>query len=67
MPMVPWIEIGAASGARIRRPSSAASRNSAASLPDQRVIVKPSRLGSSVGIAIVHHPDDPEYAGGADR
>ena len=36
-----------------------------ASLPDHRVIVKPSRLGSSVGIAIVHHPDDPEYAGGA--
>jgi D-alanine-D-alanine ligase-like ATP-grasp enzyme len=37
----------------------------AAALPDARVIIKPSRLGSSVGIAIVHHPDDPEYAGAA--
>jgi len=36
-----------------------------AGLPDRRVIVKPSRMGSSVGIAIVHHPDDPEYSGGA--
>ena len=52
-------------GPPIRVPSRRASRSSAGGLSDARVIVKPARLGSIVGIAIVHHPDDPEYAGGA--
>ena len=34
-------------------------------MPDARVVVKPTRLGSSVGISIVHKPGDPEYTGGA--
>ena len=34
-------------------------------LPDPRLIVKPVRLGSSVGISIVHQPRDPEYLGSA--
>lgn len=65
MPVVPWIEIGA--GEWSSDPQSVQRRVAefAAGLRDPRVIVKPARLGSSVGIAIVHHPDDPEYAGGA--
>jgi D-alanine-D-alanine ligase len=30
-----------------------------ADLPDPRLVVKPARLGSSIGIAIVHRPDEP--------
>ncbi len=65
MPIVPWIEISAPQWANDPQMAQRRIANFAHGLPDQRVIVKPSRLGSSVGIAIVHHPDDPEYAGGA--
>jgi D-alanine-D-alanine ligase len=65
MPVLPWIEITA--GEWSADPQAAQRRvdDFSRSLDDPRVIVKPNRLGSSVGIAIVHHPDDPEYAGGA--
>jgi D-alanine-D-alanine ligase len=65
MPMLPWIELTAAEWNANPQAVQRRVAEFSASLPDQRVIVKPSRLGSSVGIAIVHHPDDPEYAGGA--
>ncbi|HEY7025250.1 MAG TPA: D-alanine--D-alanine ligase family protein [Candidatus Limnocylindrales bacterium] len=65
MPMLPWIEIGSAEWNADPHAVQRRVAEFSASLPDHRVIVKPSRLGSSVGIAIVHHPDDPEYAGGA--
>ena len=65
MPLLPWIEIHADEWAADPRAVQRRVEEFSASLADHRVIVKPSRLGSSVGIAIVHHPDDPEYAGGA--
>jgi D-alanine-D-alanine ligase len=65
MPVVPWTEVSA--GEWHADPAGAQRRVSefAHSLADPRVIVKPTRLGSSVGISIVHKPADPEYLGGA--
>ena len=65
MPMLPWIEIHADEWAADSRAVQKRVEDFSTSLSDHRVIVKPSRLGSSVGIAIVHRPDDPEYSGGA--
>ena len=65
MPMLPWIEIAAGEWSADAQAVQRRVAQFSASLDDRRVIVKPARLGSSVGIAIVHHPDDPEYAGGA--
>ena len=65
MPMLPWIEIAAGEWSADPHAVQHRVAEFSASLDDHRVIVKPARLGSSVGIAIVHHPDDPEYAGGA--
>ena len=65
MPVVPWTELSAAEW---RADPVAAQRRVAEfahSMPDPRLVVKPTRLGSSVGISIVHKPDDPEYTGGA--
>ena len=65
MPVVPWVDIhGAEWNAD---PATAQSRVAefASTLSDQRVVVKPTRLGSSVGISIVHKPHDAEYTGGA--
>ncbi len=65
MPVVPWVDIHSSDWQQ--DPAGAQRRVSdfAASLPDPRVVVKPTRLGSSVGISIVHKPQDPEYTGGA--
>jgi D-alanine-D-alanine ligase len=65
MPVVPWTEVSAADWQADPQATQRRVAGFVAGLPDRRVIVKPSRLGSSVGIAIVHHPDDPEYLGGA--
>jgi len=65
MPVLPWIEVHAAEWSADPRAVQQRVDEFSAGLPDRRVIVKPSRMGSSVGIAIVHHPDDPEYSGGA--
>jgi D-alanine-D-alanine ligase len=65
IPVVPWIDVGAhewqsdATGVQRRIVEFTDG------LPDRRAMVKPVRLGSSVGISIVHHPEDPEYTGGA--
>ena len=65
MPVVPWLELTAAEWQW--DPAAAQQRvaDFAAELADPRVVVKPTRLGSSVGISIVHKPADPEYTGGA--
>ena len=65
MPVVPWVEV--ASAAWSADPSGAQRKLAefAHQLPDPRLIVKPTRLGSSVGISIVHVPDDSESLGGA--
>src|SRR6186997_523445 len=58
MPVVPWVDVHAAEWNS--DPAAAQERVAefAASLADQRVVVKPTRLGSSVGISIVHKPHD---------
>jgi D-alanine-D-alanine ligase len=63
--VVPWVDVAADEWRS--EPAAAQSRIAqfARSLPDPRVLVKPARLGSSIGISIVHKPDDPEYLGGA--
>jgi D-alanine-D-alanine ligase len=65
IPVVPWLDVTADDWRRdphevLRRIAEFAARDGGG-----RVIVKPVRLGSSVGISIVHHPDDAEYTGGA--
>jgi D-alanine-D-alanine ligase len=65
IPVVPWIEVSAGEWSADPQAAQRRVADFATGLDDPRVIVKPARLGSSVGIAIVHHPDDPEYAGGA--
>jgi D-alanine-D-alanine ligase len=65
IPVVPWLEVAASDW---RADPAAVQRKLDAfldTLADRRLLVKPARLGSSVGISIVHAPDDPEYLGGA--
>lgn len=59
MPIVPSITVGAAEHARDERGTVRRVEAFAGGLPSRRVIVKPARLGSSVGISIVHRPDEP--------
>lgn len=65
MPVVPWIDLSAAEWRADSRSAQRRVAEFAHSLPDPRLVVKPTRLGSSVGISIVHRPDDPAYTGGA--
>ena len=65
MPVVPWIEISDADLAADPVASQRRVADFAQALPDPRVVVKPARLGSSIGISIVHAPTDPEYLGAA--
>jgi D-alanine-D-alanine ligase len=58
MPVVPWAEVHAASWTQSRRQVERQLAEFAAGLPDPRLIIKPARLGSSVGISIVHRPTD---------
>lgn len=65
MPVVPWVELSAAEWRSDPAGVQRRVTDFAASQRDPRVVVKPTRLGSSVGISIVHKPADPEYLGGA--
>ena len=58
MPIVPWVEIGATEWRADRPAARQRALDFALSLPDPRLMVKPARLGSSVGMAIVHQPGD---------
>ncbi len=59
LPVLPWVEVRAQDWNQ--DPSGAISEleSFASSLPDPRLVVKPARLGSSIGITIVHRPDEP--------
>ncbi|MDQ3447788.1 MAG: D-alanine--D-alanine ligase [Chloroflexota bacterium] len=59
MPIVPWLEVRAEDHAR--EPVAVLARLAAfaSSVSERRLIVKPAGLGSSVGISIVHRPDEP--------
>ena len=65
MPVVPWVEVSAAEWGWDPVAAQRRMVEFAESLPDPRLVVKPTRLGSSVGISLVHKPADPEYLGGA--
>jgi len=65
MPVVPWREVSAAQWGWDPAAAQRGIVEFADSLPDPRLIVKPTSLGSSVGISLVHKPADPEYLGGA--
>jgi D-alanine-D-alanine ligase len=59
MPVVPFEVLSRAE--HLADPTAAARRLEAfaSRLPDPRLIVKPARLGSSIGMAVVHRPDEP--------
>jgi D-alanine-D-alanine ligase len=59
LPVLPWLGIDAADW-RDRRPATTRRLEAfAAGLPDPRLVIKPARLGSSIGISIVGRPDEP--------
>jgi D-alanine-D-alanine ligase len=57
MPVVPWQAVHARDLAQDRERTLSRLSEFASRLPDRRLIVKPARLGSSVGMTIVHRPD----------
>jgi D-alanine-D-alanine ligase len=59
LPVLPWVEVRALDWARDQAACVAELDAFAASLPDPRLVIKPARLGSSIGITIVHRPDEP--------
>jgi len=67
LPVVPWVDVTAAEMAAARTETLASLAFFAAALPDRRLIVKPARLGSSVGMTIVEHPQDATELEGALR
>ncbi len=58
MPVVPWRDVDAAALGADRDAVLDELTAFAHALPDPRLMIKPARLGSSVGMRIVHHPDD---------
>ncbi len=58
MPVVPWREVSAAAFETDRRAALDALGAFAQSLPDPRLMIKPARLGSSIGMRIVQVPGD---------
>ncbi len=59
LPVLPWVDIDAADW-RDRQPATLERLEAfAAGLPDRRLVIKPARLGSSIGISIVERPDEP--------
>jgi D-alanine-D-alanine ligase len=59
MPVAPFEVLSKAE--QVRDPTAAARRLEAFAgrLPDPRLIVKPARMGSSIGMTVVHRPDEP--------
>lgn len=58
LPVLPWVEVRAAELAHERERIEGELIDFAGDFDDPRLICKPARLGSSIGITIVHHPDD---------
>jgi D-alanine-D-alanine ligase len=65
MPILPWTAVPAARYAASRSAELERLAAFAATLADRRLVVKPARLGSSVGISVVHRPAEPETLGRA--
>jgi D-alanine-D-alanine ligase len=58
LPVLPWVEIRAPEHAADRAGVERELVAFADGLPDPRLIVKPARLGSSIGVGIVHRPHE---------
>jgi D-alanine-D-alanine ligase len=65
MPVVPWQAVRARELSADRDATIARVAAFAAGLPDRRLIIKPARLGSSIGMTIVHRAEDPAELGAA--
>lgn len=59
LPILPWVDIDAAAWRDDRPALLDRLERFAAARPDPRLVVKPARLGSSIGITIVRHPEEP--------
>jgi D-alanine-D-alanine ligase len=58
LPVLPWLEVRAPERSREVERVAHEAAAFASSLADPRLVCKPARLGSSIGISIVHHPED---------
>jgi len=58
LPVLDWVEVERAAWEADRDPVLADLDRLAAATPDGRLIAKPARLGSSVGMGIAHRPDE---------
>ena len=58
LPVLPWIEVRAREYAADRVETEVGIAAFAARSADPRLVCKPARLGSSIGISIVRRPDD---------
>ena len=65
LPVLPWVEVRAGEYAADPTGVEAAMLDFSRGFPDPRLICKPARLGSSIGITIVHRPDDRAELGAA--
>jgi D-alanine-D-alanine ligase len=59
LPVLPWLEVQALELDRDPRAAIEALEAFARGLPDPRLIIKPARMGSSIGITIVKRPHEP--------
>jgi D-alanine-D-alanine ligase len=62
LPVLPWAEVRAVEYAADRELVLAGLRRFIEGFGDPRLIVKPARLGSSIGISIVHEVEGPQLA-----
>ena len=60
LPVLPWVEVRAGEHAADPDATLRDLEAFASGLPDPRLVVKPARLGSSIGITIVHRPGRPD-------
>ena len=67
LPVLPWAEVVAPELAADRAGVLGGLRAFAAGFADPRLIVKPARMGSSIGVTIVHEVDGPEPRRGPRR
>jgi D-alanine-D-alanine ligase len=67
LPVLPWVEVRAQDFEADPLTTLRELAEFAAELPDPRLVVKPARLGSSIGVAIVRRPEDAEELGNALR
>jgi D-alanine-D-alanine ligase len=62
LPVVDWIEVAAASWSSDRPAVLAEVERFAAAGGDERLMIKPARLGSSIGMTLAHDPGEREAA-----